>query len=301
MNIRSISEVNKLIDKINRPWIMSRPPGTIQASDSGVIFDFGTGGRSSWFPPIAKLDSNARNLWVNVPKAREIVSRLNSLTRISFLQFRGGVIVSGINAIFTAGEFSAACPPLLPMPKLFSLRKQSSVRDIQTYANRSLQAGLGVSIAESEQLVKFEFDAAFIIPDGGGGGDWTITIVYSWSPPEEDLDTTTNFLGELVGFGNLDPKTYIVIDDDEQDFGPETVTIYAGQALTDGAWSMSTVINCAADWYPPAGGSGPASFRVYDNRGHDFSKSISPGSTSTPADTPVATVTIGSDFSLVLA
>lgn len=122
-----------------------------------------------------------------------------------------------------------------------------------------------------------------------------LTISYIWVS-EPDLDTTTSIGGVSVGFGWSDLPGYMAWTGDDTDAGGvETVVVDLAQAFNDGAISTSAVIECRADWYPPAGGSGPASFMVQYNGVTYGPVTIAPGTGVTPAATLIATITVLSD------
>lgn len=117
-----------------------------------------------------------------------------------------------------------------------------------------------------------------------------LVIVYDWSG-QPDLDTGTTFLGETVGYGHGGSSPYMNWTGDDTSDGNETVTIDLAQAYIDGEITTEAIVNCAADWYPPAGGSGPANLTVIYNGQSDLYV-INPPNLLTPAVTPARTVTI---------
>jgi hypothetical protein len=124
-----------------------------------------------------------------------------------------------------------------------------------------------------------------------------VTIRYSWSG-SSDLDTATTFNAETVGWSIADLTPYMTWSgDDTSDDGYEDVVIDLAQAWLDGVITDTAVIQLAADWYPPAGGSGPANVEFSGDINPEGGPSvfvISPGGT-TPASTSVGTLTIFSD------
>jgi hypothetical protein len=121
----------------------------------------------------------------------------------------------------------------------------------------------------------------------------TLTIVYEWTGTP-DLDSTTEFLGETVGYPGPYSATYMEHTGDVTGSGgTETVTIDLPQAWEDGLITDAANILCMADWYPPAGGSGPAEIHVtYDGVTTDYT--IGPNSI-TPAATPQLALRILAD------
>ena len=127
-----------------------------------------------------------------------------------------------------------------------------------------------------------------------------VYIEYDWSDDESDLDTNTAFLGSTVGY-NLDNNSpYLDWSGDNTSAGG-TEWVYANiyQAWLDGAWSNSTTISVGADWYTPAGGSGPAWITialVNVNTGKETYLTnellINPGQETDGATTVVATINI---------
>jgi hypothetical protein len=129
----------------------------------------------------------------------------------------------------------------------------------------------------------------------------TLELVFSWPSGMNDLDIGVTFEGETVGFGYAASATWMEWSSDNTTTGPETVTVDLAQAWEDGVIVDFANILAVADWYPPAGGSGPATVQVtytpavgapvvntYD---------LHPGST-TPAKTPAAGIRIGADGSM---
>lgn len=124
-----------------------------------------------------------------------------------------------------------------------------------------------------------------------------LTISYIWASGV-DLDTTTSIGDESVGFKSpaWPPSNYMAwTGDDTDDGGIETVVVDLAQAFNDGAITTSAVILCRADWYPPAGGSGPATFMVQYNGVTYGPVAIAPGTGVTPAASLMKTVTVLSD------
>lgn len=116
-----------------------------------------------------------------------------------------------------------------------------------------------------------------------------------------DLDTGTTFLGDKAGWSCGSGGDYMSWSgDDTSADGTETITVDVEKALDDGAWASSVVIDCAAGWYIPAGGSGSATLTV-KYRGDTQTKTVSPGSQSSCATTGVATITVYDDGTFSLA
>jgi len=131
----------------------------------------------------------------------------------------------------------------------------------------------------------------------------TLTIAYSWNG-EPDLDTTTYFLDESVGYpGPYDVPYMTHSGDNVTTGGPETVVIDLAQAWEEGAIYTYADVLGAADWFPNANGSGPASCIVtYDlpgAPGTPVTYTLHPGS-STPASTPAIALRIHADASISL-
>ncbi len=129
---------------------------------------------------------------------------------------------------------------------------------------------------------------------GTNGGQMTIT--YTWPSPMHDLDTRTELGDQVVGYGYGATTTYMdcLYDGANINPGPEIVTIDIAQAYLDGAFAREAVVKCAADWYPPANGSGPATMTVAFN-GVTASKTLDPGTGITPATTHMSTIRIYPD------
>jgi hypothetical protein len=135
-----------------------------------------------------------------------------------------------------------------------------------------------------------------------------LAVKYSWIGTDQfDLDTKTTFLSESVGYECGGSGTYVSwlpggsgMEDDQSQNGFERVDVRVDQAKTDLLWTSSVNIELFAGWYIPAGGSGLAEVIVEYN-GVTASKTITPGSQSNCAATPVGTVTVYADgtFDLV--
>ncbi len=122
-----------------------------------------------------------------------------------------------------------------------------------------------------------------------------LTIIYTW-PATPDLDTTTRFLSDAVGYPLDDSETAATYTtwsgDDTGPSGSETVTIDLAQAWTDGAISTVAEVLCHADWFPTAGGMGLATLDVsYTVGAFSQTFTIAPGDV-TPAASRVATLRI---------
>lgn len=119
-----------------------------------------------------------------------------------------------------------------------------------------------------------------------------LTLTYSW-PATPDLDNTTTFLGETVGYPGPYSATYMTHSgDDTSAAGSEVVTIDLAAAWTAGDIETEADIECAADWYPISGGSGPATLDISYSLGGTLSLTIHPGSTATPATTFVRAIRV---------
>ena len=128
-----------------------------------------------------------------------------------------------------------------------------------------------------------------------------VTITYSW-PSLPDLDTRTEFLGNVVGYGYQRGGRYTTWSGDDQEIaGDEVVVIDLAAAWRDGLITTHADISCGADWYPPRGGKGPAMMKVVHSIGSTtktlFNGPIYPGSTATPATTVVYQLRITADDS----
>ncbi|MEO5712984.1 MAG: hypothetical protein ABIT37_05810 [Luteolibacter sp.] len=126
----------------------------------------------------------------------------------------------------------------------------------------------------------------------------TLTLEYSW-PASPDLDDTTAFLGGMVGFGSGYTAPYMTHSgDDTGPAGSETVVVDLAAAWDAGAISTFADVLCMADWYPPHGGSGPATLTAtYDLPGAPGTPvvhTLHPSST-TPASTPALALRILQD------
>jgi hypothetical protein len=123
-------------------------------------------------------------------------------------------------------------------------------------------------------------------------------VQYNWPQDVSDLDSNTTFLGASVGY-NLGGSTYLHWSGDNTGSGgTETTTVDLYDSWLAGAWSGSTTVGVGADWYTPAGGSGPAVITVAlqniqtGKLTHVVTESVSPGQETEGAQTRVATVSI---------
>ena len=158
-------------------------------------------------------------------------------------------------------------------------------------------------------------DGEFLNPDfneddddapGDSNPFGVLVLVFSW-PATPDLDIGVSFLGETAGFsyasaGAVGPYM-IWSGDDTGPAGSETVTIDLGAAWDDGLISNFAAVLGLADWYPTAGGSGPASLQVtYTPPGGSpavTNYDLHPGRT-TPATTPAIGLRIAADETITV-
>ncbi len=123
----------------------------------------------------------------------------------------------------------------------------------------------------------------------------TLVLVFSW-PATPDLDIGVEFLGETVGYGYSASAPYMTWSgDDTGASGDETVTIDLAAAWDDGMISDFADVLAAVDWYPPRGGSGPASLAVTYNGGTPVNYVLHPGNIDTPAVTPAVAIRVLAD------
>jgi hypothetical protein len=126
-----------------------------------------------------------------------------------------------------------------------------------------------------------------------------LAITYDWTGTDmTDLDTQTAAFSETVGYSCGDSGTYVLwliggdgATDDTSKNGFERVNVKVDTAISDGLWSSSYNIECFAGWYTPQGGSGYALLKV-SYKGDLKLQTISPGTQSACASTPVATITV---------
>ncbi len=137
------------------------------------------------------------------------------------------------------------------------------------------------------------------VPDTNPFG--ILTLVCSW-PATPDLDIGVEFLGDIAGFGHSSPSTggsvgpfMMWSGDDTTPGGSETVVIDLAAAWDAGAIETFADVMARADWYPPNGGTGPATLAItYSLPGADTTVSIYPASV-TPATSVVAALRILAD------
>lgn len=125
-------------------------------------------------------------------------------------------------------------------------------------------------------------------------------LEYRWGAPMRDLDTGTTFLGGIVGWACGSSAPYMVWHGDNIGYGPEIIEINVTAAHTAGLWTNSVLVNCAAGWHAPAGGSGPAVLYAFFN-GVIKTKTVNPGQQSSCASTPVGSITVYDDWTFDLA
>jgi hypothetical protein len=126
-----------------------------------------------------------------------------------------------------------------------------------------------------------------------------LAITYDWTGTDmTDLDTQTAAFSETVGYSCGSSGTYVLwliggdgATDDTSKNGFERVNVKVDTARTDSLWSSSYNIECFAGWYAPQGGSGYALLKV-SYKGDLKLQTISPGTQSACASTPVATITV---------
>ena len=133
-----------------------------------------------------------------------------------------------------------------------------------------------------------------------------LELIFSW-PATPDLDIGVVFLGTTAGFSYSSPGAvgpYMIWSgDDTGPAGSETVTIDLGAAWDDGLITTFAEVLGMADWFPDAGGSGPASLQVtYTPPGGSpavTTYDIHPGRT-TPAATRAVGLRIGENEAITL-
>jgi hypothetical protein len=124
-----------------------------------------------------------------------------------------------------------------------------------------------------------------------------LTLEFSWSGTP-DLDIGVKFLGRTVGYGYDSSAPYMTWGGDNiTDGGPETVAIDLAEAWDAGEIDTFADVLALADWYPPAGGSGPASVTVTYDGGAPAVHALHPSSAS-PAVTPALALRVLADGSV---
>jgi hypothetical protein len=137
-------------------------------------------------------------------------------------------------------------------------------------------------------------DELIAIPVKSLSEDFQFIVEYSWPPEQRDLDTGTTFLENTVGFSHNVTAPYMEwTGDDTTSGGQEVVTIDLDAAAQEQVLPTSFGISCAAGWYIPAGGSGPATLHMYlfnrrtGTRFGEVTRTITPGAQNGAATTPV--------------
>jgi hypothetical protein len=128
-----------------------------------------------------------------------------------------------------------------------------------------------------------------------------LTLEFNWAGTP-DLDIGVSFLGLIAGFDHSSAGAvgdYMNWSGDNvTDGGPETVTIDLEAAWDAGDIALFADVLAMADWYPPAGGSGPATLTVtYSLDGIPVDYVIHPNS-ATPASTPALVLRVLADGSV---
>lgn len=86
---------------------------------------------------------------------------------------------------------------------------------------------------------------------------------YSWALDNDDLDTSTRFLSDNVGFGCAGTNQYLDFSgDDTSNGGTETIIIKLSEAQENRAWSGSTSVNFYAGWFS-SNENAPATLRLF--------------------------------------
>lgn len=94
----------------------------------------------------------------------------------------------------------------------------------------------------------------------------TLAIQYSWPSDQNDLDTSTRFLGANVGYSCGSASQYLTFTgDDTSTGGIEIARVLLGESFSDGAWSGMVTTTLFAGWFG-CPERGPASVSVYTER-----------------------------------
>jgi len=126
----------------------------------------------------------------------------------------------------------------------------------------------------------------------------TLLLSFGWAGTP-DLDIGVTFLGETVGWGQSGVSDYMTWSGDNiTTGGPETVEIDLAAAWEAGEIDTFADVMALADWFPEAGGSGPATLTVTYNGGSPVTHTIHPSS-ATPAITEALALRITADGSIV--
>lgn len=145
-----------------------------------------------------------------------------------------------------------------------------------------------------------EDDADVILPGGTAPDPATaapvnpfgvLSIRFSWVG-SEDLDTGTTFLGDTVGYGHGTAPFMTWTGDDVSASGDEEIEVDLAAAWAAGEIVERAYVDLSADWFPSAGGSGPATLVIEYSRGPAaLVFEIHPGGL-TPSTTPQMTLRI---------
>ncbi|KAL3934505.1 MAG: hypothetical protein SGBAC_009792 [Bacillariaceae sp.] len=129
-----------------------------------------------------------------------------------------------------------------------------------------------------------------------------LVIRYSWPTDQNDLDTSTTFLGRSVGYGCGSPSAYMSFTGDNTNSGGwETVRIRVGASFQDGTWNERVSTEMKAGWYGLIN-KGPATVSVVfekvlangsiDSASDPVSFAMNPGFQSSCASTTVGSVDV---------
>jgi hypothetical protein len=155
--------------------------------------------------------------------------------------------------------------------------------------------GLLTSTPEGEALnPQFPEQEEGVPPEENPFGLLELSFGWAGAP---DLDIGVSFLGGVVGFGYPPLAPYVTWSGDNTTTGgPETVTVDLAQAWDDGEIATFADVLAMADWYPSAGGSGPATLTVIYDGGAPVTYTLHPG-VATPAVSSALAIRINEDGS----
>ena len=129
--------------------------------------------------------------------------------------------------------------------------------------------------------------------------DNDLLVEYTWNQNVRDLDTSTEFLGDTVGFSCGAGNQFMTFTgDNTTSGGSESVTLDLKGAFDAGRITTSTMVSASAGWFTNAGGSGPATLTVsLKNKttgelSQSLTRTISPGTQGDCAATLVGNVTV---------
>lgn len=255
--------------------VSRRPPGQVQDLDRFELYqvDQNTGVREQ--PSILTLEDNGANLNLDEQAGDLIFSNVLPLKSDEVgkvFSYQAVPVFDGIEDISSPLAFTS----------LTAVRSYRGDSGISISPGRTNNTSVSVNTIQGLQLI----------------------VRYSWPRDESDLDSSTTFAGQTVGFGCEAFVTQYLNQssgDDTSRGGTETVIIGLDEARLAGEWSTETKVVFNAGWFLRE--AGPASLTMSllngtsmnEIPGTGLSTVIIPGSQSGCSTTVVAELSISLD------